>query len=78
MLAKCHKIVCHYHHIGMAMTRIHALQKKKHLYEYDSIMSCSTRWDSDFAMVDRLFALKKSVSSDIITNDNCENLSAAE
>ena len=29
-------------------------------------------------MVDRLLALKESVSSDIITNENCENLSTAE
>ena len=43
MLAKCRMIVGHYHHSGILMKRIHALQKETHLYEFNFITSCPTR-----------------------------------
>jgi hypothetical protein len=78
MLNKCRKIVSHYHHSCVAGGRIDELQRLKNETEYDFIMSCPTRWNSEFLMVQRLLILKESVCSDIAALGDIENLTTSE
>ena len=78
MLTKCRKIVSHYHHSCVAGERIDRLQCLRNETEYDFIMSCPTRWNSEFLMVQRLLLLKESICSDIAVVGDIDNLTTSE
>jgi hypothetical protein len=78
MLQKARRIVTHYHHSCVAMERIHSYQKARDQSELDFVMSCPTRWNSEYAMIDRLLQLKESVSADITAMGILDNLTNSE
>jgi hypothetical protein len=78
MLGKCKKIVSHYHHSCVAGGRIDKYQSDHNLSKYEFIMSCPTRWNSEFAMVERLVVLKAAVSADIADVGDIDNLTSSE
>jgi len=78
MLGKCKRIVTHYHHSCVASERINTHQRAMNQAEYDFVMSCPTRWNSQYAMVRRLLLLKESVCADIASVGDVENLTTAE
>lgn len=78
MLGKCKHIVTHYHHSCVASERINGRQRAMKQAEYDFVMSCTTSWNSQYAMVRRLLLLKESVCADIAAVGDVENLTTAE
>lgn len=78
MLKKCKQIVSHYHHSSVAGGRIDNFRQQSNLPQYEFVMSCPTRWNSEFAMVDRLLVLKAAVCSDIASTGDVENLTTSD
>jgi len=78
MLGKCKKIVSHYHHSCVVGGRIDTYQSDHGLQKYEFIMSCPTRWNSEFAMVERLITLKAAVCADIADIGDIDNLTNNE
>jgi hypothetical protein len=78
MLKKCKQIVSHYHHSCITGARIDKFQEENDLPQYEFIMSCPTRWNSEYAMVERLLVLKAAVRADIVQVGDVENLTTYE
>ena len=54
MIAKCKKIVLHYHHSIQSSQLLYAQQRRLKRYEHGLIMSVSTQSNSDYYMIQRL------------------------
>jgi hypothetical protein len=78
MLTKCRRIVSYHHHRCLAGQRIDQIRRDGQLPELDFVMSCPTRWNSEYAMVDRMLLLKSAVCTDIAAVGDVENLTTAE
>ena len=78
MIAKCKKIVSHYHHCIQSSQLLYAQQRQLKRDERGLIMSVSTRWNSDYYMVQRLMEEKAPLSAEIALTGKVENLTTSE
>ena len=74
MIAKCKKIVSHYHQSIQSSQLLYAQQRQLKRDESGLIMSVSTRWNSDYYMIQRLIEEKAPLSAEIALTDKVENL----
>ena len=78
MIAKYKKIVSHYHHSIQSSQLLYAQQKQLKRDERGLIRSVSTRWNSDYYMIQRLMEEKAPLSAEIALTGKVENLTANE
>ena len=78
MIAKCKKIVLHYHHSIQSSQLLYAQQRQLKRDEHGLIMSVSTHWNSNYYMIQRLMEEKAPLSAEIALTGKVENLTTNE
>lgn len=70
ILSKCKTVVSHFKHSSLAAAKLQVIQKQLHLKENKLIQEVSTRWNSKYYMIERLFEQKSSLN--LYTSENPE------
>lgn len=63
LITQCSKIVSHFKHSNLAKHALKNKQKQLGFLEHNLIQSCTTRWNSIYMMLDRLYANRCAVSN---------------
>ena len=78
MIAQCKKIVSHYHHSIQFPQLLYTQQRQLKRDERGLIMRVSTRWNSDYYMIQRLMEEKAPLSAEVALTGKVENLTTNE
>ncbi|XP_049275099.1 zinc finger BED domain-containing protein 4-like [Rhipicephalus sanguineus] len=77
LCAKCRSIVDRYKRSACARARLMDIQKDMHMAQHEVIHDVLTRWNSEYAMMERLAGLRAPISVELCDSD-VDNLSSRE
>lgn len=78
ILSKCRSIVGHFKHSTLSSSKLTKVQEQLHLPQHHLIQDVSTRWNSQYDMLQRLIEQKDAVTLCLASMDAVPNLSNRE
>lgn len=78
LLKTARAIVGHYKHSSSARARLISVMEKLGLDLHELVQDVSTRWNSQYDMLQRLLQVKEALSADIVAQAKIDNLNNSQ
>ena len=63
IITNCRQITGHFNHSSLAYIKLHELQKQHNLPQHKLIQDVTTRWNSTYLMLERIYEQKTAIAS---------------